>query len=67
MPWYNDDLPASYRNQPPDLRQRALEIANKLLMDGVGEDIAIATALKRARQYYEEIVMDEIPPGFPNT
>jgi uncharacterized protein YdaT len=62
----NGDLPASYKNQPVDLRERAVEIANKLLMDGVDEEIAIATGLKRARQYFAAIARDEIPAVFPN-
>jgi uncharacterized protein YdaT len=50
MPWYNGDYPPSYKNQPPKLRAKAVEIANEILKDGAGEDIAIATGLKRARE-----------------
>jgi uncharacterized protein YdaT len=66
MSWYNGDFPPSYKNQPPDLREKAIEIANKLLMDGVDEGIAVATGLKQARQYFAKIVLDEIPAGSPN-
>ncbi len=54
MPWYNGDYPPSYKNQPLKLREKAVEIANKLLEEGVEEGIAIATGLKRAREYFEK-------------
>jgi len=50
MPWYNGDYPPSYKNQPLTLRQKAVEIANELLLNGADEGVAIATGLKRARQ-----------------
>lgn len=49
MPWYNGDYPPSYKNQPVILRKKAVEIANRLLENGVDEGIAIATGLKQAR------------------
>ena len=49
MPWYNGDYPPSYKNQPVELRRKAVEIANELLGQGLDEGIAIATGLKRAR------------------
>jgi uncharacterized protein YdaT len=52
MPWYNGDYPPSYKNQPVKLRDKAVEIANALLKDGVEEGIAIATGLKRAREFF---------------
>lgn len=52
MPWYNGDYPPSYKNQPVALREKAVEIANELLLNGAEEGIAIATGLKRARQYF---------------
>ena len=54
MPWYNGDFPLSYKNQPVPLREKAVEIANKLLLNGAEEGIAIATGLKRARQYFKD-------------
>lgn len=50
MPWYNGEYPPSYKNQPAQLREKAVEIANALLLDGVEEGIAIATGLKQARE-----------------
>ena len=52
MPWYNGDYPPSYKNQPPKLRAKAVEIANMLLAEGVSEGVAIATGLKKARQSF---------------
>jgi uncharacterized protein YdaT len=60
MPWYNGDYPPSYKNQPEYLREKAVEIANEVLKDSHDEGIAIATGLKKARQYFEEHP-DEIP------
>lgn len=53
MPWYNGDYPPSYKNQPTELREKAVQIANALLQDGAEEGIAIATGLKQARELLE--------------
>ena len=52
MPWYNVDYRPSYENQPEELREKAVEIANALLGEGAVERIAIARGLKRARAYF---------------
>lgn len=54
MPWYNGDFPPSYKNQPVKIRNKAVEIANALLEEGAEEGIAIATGLKRAREYFKK-------------
>ena len=54
MPWYHGDYPPSYKNQPLALREKAVEIANALLGEGMEEGIAIATGLKQARQYFKD-------------
>lgn len=54
MPWYHGDYPPSYKNQPVKIRDKAVEIANALLEDGVEEGIAIATGLKRAREFFKK-------------
>jgi uncharacterized protein YdaT len=54
MPWYNGDYPPSYKNQPPKLRAKAVEIANEIIQESGDEGIAIATGLKRARAYMKE-------------
>lgn len=52
MPWYNGDYPPSYKNQPVPIRNKATEIANELLLNGAPEGIAIATGLKKAREFF---------------
>ena len=54
MPWYNGTFPPSYKNLPEKLRTKAVEIANEVLLKGAPEGIAIATGLKRAREYFEK-------------
>lgn len=53
MPWYHGDYPPSYKNQPQKLREKAVEIANELLLNGAEEGIAIATGLKQARLFFK--------------
>jgi uncharacterized protein YdaT len=52
MPWYNGNYPPSYKNQPEKLRNKAVEIANSLLEEGLPEGVAIATGLKKAREAF---------------
>lgn len=54
MPWYNGDYPPSYKNQPKYIQEKATEIANEILKDSGDEGIAIATGLKKAREYFVE-------------
>lgn len=54
MPWYNGDYPPSYKNQPRYIREKAVEIANEILKESGDEGVAIATGLKKAREYFEE-------------
>ena len=52
MPWYNGTYPPSYKNQPVKLRTKAVEIANELILNGASEGVAIATGLKKAREFF---------------
>ena len=54
MPWNNGDYPQSYKNQPRYIREKAVEIANEVLKESGDEGIAIATGLKKAREYFDE-------------
>ena len=54
MPWYNGAYPPSYKNQPAKIRDKATEIANEVLLDGAPEGVAIATGLKKAREYFKQ-------------
>ncbi len=49
MPWSKTDYPASMKNLPGDVRNKAIEIANALLEDGNDEGRSIAIAIDRAR------------------
>lgn len=53
MPWHNEDYPPSYKNQPDVVREKAVEIANGLLQDGMEEQTAIVTGLQQARELLE--------------
>lgn len=63
MPWYNNSYPPSYKNQPADIREKAVEIANALLVEGFDEGMAIATALKRARLHFRRLKKRSKNPG----
>ena len=55
MPWYNGDYPPSYKNQPVKIRNKAVEIANELLEQGLEDGVAIATGLKKAREHFDHL------------
>ena len=59
MPWYHGTYPPSYKNQPEPIRKKAVEIANELLMHGTAEGVAIATGLKRAREWFAKSKRDK--------
>ena len=62
MPWTNGNFPPSYKNQPLRLRQKAVDIANNLLKEGVEEEVAVAMGLKRAREFFVKEKMDKAIP-----
>ncbi|RJS60188.1 DUF2188 domain-containing protein [Bacillus sp. PK3_68] len=49
MPWNENDYPASMKNLPQQVREKAIEIANALLDENYDEGRAIAIAIDRAR------------------
>ena len=53
MPWTKNDYPASMKNLPVEVREKAIEIANALLDEGdnMDEGIAIATGISRAKDW----------------
>jgi uncharacterized protein YdaT len=53
MPWSKNDYPASLKNLPTDVRNKAIEIANALLDEGYDEGRAIAIATDRAHKSEE--------------
>lgn len=53
MPWTLQRYPASMKNLPPIVREKAIEIANALLGEGHPEGLAIRIGIARARQWAE--------------
>lgn len=51
MPWNKNDYPDSFNNLNADVRNKAIEIANALLEDGMEDGRAIAIATEKAREY----------------
>lgn len=53
MPWNKNDYPPSFKNLSPDVKEKAIEIANALVRDDYEEDRAISIALSKARESVE--------------
>ncbi|MBK9114123.1 MAG: hypothetical protein IPM22_00400 [Betaproteobacteria bacterium] len=51
MPWNADDFPASMKRLPDSVREKAIEIANALLAEGMDEGMAIRIAIARAKEW----------------
>lgn len=51
MPWNAAYYPASMKNLPPPVRDKAIEIANALLEAGRPEGQAIRIGIARAKQW----------------
>ncbi|MHB9024899.1 MAG: DUF2188 domain-containing protein [Armatimonadota bacterium] len=51
MPWLENDYPASMKNLTPEVRNKAIEIANALLEDGYEEGRAIAIGTAQAEEW----------------
>jgi uncharacterized protein YdaT len=63
MPWSSDDFPASMSHLTPQVREKAIEIANALLAEGMDEGrairIAIAGAGRWAKRRGLQVRLDE--------
>jgi len=53
MPWSSDYIPTSMKHLPPLPRDKAIEIANALLEEGMDEGKAIRIAIAKAKQWAE--------------
>ena len=51
MPWDETYYPRSMRNLLPDVRLKAIEIANALLEEGYDEGKAIRIAIAKAKEW----------------
>ena len=59
MPWNNSYFPASMKNLAPAVREKAIEIANALLAEGMEEGMAIRVAISEAKQW-ARVHLDEL-------
>jgi uncharacterized protein YdaT len=60
MPWDATRYPASMKNLPERVREKAIAIANALLEEGMEEGKAIRIAIAKAREWARH------QPGFPD-
>jgi uncharacterized protein YdaT len=51
MPWTTDRYPVSMRRLPPQVRDKAIDIANALLDEGMEEGMAIRIAIAKAKSW----------------
>ena len=54
MPWNSDYFPTSMKNLPPLVREKAIEIANALLAEGMEEGRAIRIAIAKAKEWAKD-------------
>jgi uncharacterized protein YdaT len=55
MPWDETYYPSSMRNLAPEVRLKAIEIANVLFEEGCDEGKAIRIAIAKAKERAEKI------------
>lgn len=53
MPWTLERFPPSMERLPDQVREKAIEIANALLEEGMEEGKAIRIAIAKAKQWAE--------------
>jgi uncharacterized protein YdaT len=53
VPWDETYYPPSMRNLPPEVRLKAIEIANALLEEGCDEGKAIRIGIAKAKEWAE--------------
>lgn len=53
MPWNASYYPASMKHLSPEVREKAIEIANALLEEGMEEGKVIRIAIAKAKQWAE--------------
>ena len=53
MPWNSGYFPTSMKRLPPLVREKAIEIANALLEEGMDEGKAIRIAIAKAKAWAE--------------
>ena len=63
MPWNENYDPPSMRNLPPEVRLKAIEIANALLEESCDEGKAILIAIAKAKEWAERGRWPQPPAG----
>jgi uncharacterized protein YdaT len=53
MPWNSDYFPTSMKHLTPLVREKAIEIANAFLDEGMDEGKAIRIAIAKAKEWAE--------------
>lgn len=56
MPWTAERYPVSMRHLPPWVRDKAVQIANALLEEGMDEGMAIRIAIAKAKEWAQHHV-----------
>lgn len=59
MPWTTDRYPDAMRHLAPVVREKAIEIANALLTEGMDDGEAIRIAIAKAREWAVHHGLDE--------
>ena len=59
MPWSTSYFPVSMRNLPPLVREKAIDIANALLEEGMEEGKAIRIAIAKAKEWARHHATEE--------
>jgi len=54
MPWSEEHYPVSMTNLTPEVRSKAIEIANALLEEGYEEGRAIAIGIAKAEEWAKD-------------
>ncbi|WP_244874184.1 DUF2188 domain-containing protein, partial [Cupriavidus numazuensis] len=60
MPWNSGYFPISMKNLQPEVRAKAIEIANALLEQGYGEGMAIRIAIAQAHRWAARHAVEDV-------
>ena len=63
MPWTHEHYPPAMHNLAPEVRDKAIEIANALLREGHDEGFAIRVAIARAHEWAQRHAAPPFAPG----
>ena len=66
MPWSLERYPTSMRRLEPPVREKAIEIANALLREGMEEGAAIRIAISQAKLWGDRRARRGLPGSNPS-